>query len=147
MLSTLWASRRQEAPVSTRQHDDTPPSGPPPARRGAASGTASGTSGTRAPAAGLRVIKGGGQRRPDEPLASRDAVARVLMEAGVDLLLRRISPTRAAEIEKKVDRVLDLFDRVDAAPLLMPVLQRHLDDLEALMRETREVRSPARRGG
>ena len=139
MLSTLWASRRQEAPVSTRQHDDTTPSGPPPARRAAAPG--------RAPGAGLRVIKGGGQRRPDEPLASRDAVARVLMEAGVDLLLRRISPARAAEIEKKVDRVLDLFDRVDAAPLLMPVLQRHLDDLEALMRETREVRSPARRGG
>ncbi|WP_095982510.1 hypothetical protein [Melittangium boletus] len=95
----------------------------------------------------MRVIKGGGQRRRDEPLASRDAVARVLMEAGVDLLLRRITPTRAAEIERKVDRVLELFDRVDAAPVLMPVLRRHLDDLEALMRETREVRAPVRRGG
>jgi hypothetical protein len=29
---------------------------------------------------------------------------------------------------------------------LMPVLRRHLDELEALMRETREVRA-ARRGG
>ncbi|HEX8819674.1 MAG TPA: hypothetical protein VF794_07130 [Archangium sp.] len=96
---------------------------------------------------GLRVINGGGQRRQDEPLVSRDAVARALMEAGVDLLLRRISPARAAEIEVKVDRVLDLFDRVDAAPVLMPVLRKHLDELEALMRETREVRSPARRGG
>jgi len=95
----------------------------------------------RAP--GLRVIRGEGQRR-QEPLASRDAVARVLMEAGADLLLRRISPARAGEIERQVDRVLDLFDRVDKAPVLMPVLKRHLDDLEALMRETREVRAARR---
>ncbi|WP_141619829.1 hypothetical protein [Myxococcus sp. AB036A] len=95
----------------------------------------------RAP--GLRVIKGEGKRR-EEPLASRDAVARVLMEAGADLLLRRISPARAGEIERKVDRVLDLFDRVDVAPVLMPVLKRHLDELEALMRETREVRAARR---
>lgn len=88
---------------------------------------------------GLRVIRGEGRRR-EEPLASRDAVARVLMEAGADMLLRRISTARAAEIERKVDRVLDLFDRVDVAPVLMPVLKRHLDELEALMRETREVR-------
>jgi hypothetical protein len=101
---------------------------------------------SRSRSAGLRVIRGEGQRRPEEPLASRDAVARVLMEAGADLLLRRITPTRAAEIERKVDRILDLFDRVDAMPVLMPVLRRHLDDLEALMRETREVRV-ARRGG
>nr|BDT33902.1 hypothetical protein MFMH1_35710 [Myxococcus sp. MH1] len=88
---------------------------------------------------GLRVIQGEG-RRKEEPLASRDAVARALMEAGADLLLRRISPARAQEIERKVDRVLDLFDRVDRAPVLMPVLKRYLDELEALMRETREVR-------
>ncbi|HSP77227.1 MAG TPA: hypothetical protein VLQ93_01765 [Myxococcaceae bacterium] len=94
----------------------------------------------------MRVIQGGGQRRQDEPLASRDAVARVLMEAGVDLLLRRISSARAEEIERKVDRVLDLFDRVDAAPVLEPVLRRHLDELEALMRETRQVRAARRRG-
>jgi hypothetical protein len=68
------------------------------------------------------------------------------MEAGVDLLLRRISPTRAEEIERQVDRALDLFDRVDANPLVLPVLRRHLEGLEALMRETRE-RRPARRGG
>ncbi|AEI66355.1 hypothetical protein LILAB_22300 [Corallococcus macrosporus] len=91
----------------------------------------------------MRVIKGEGRRR-EEPLASRDAVARVLMEAGADLLLRRISPARAGEIERKVDRVLDLFDRVDVAPVLMPVLKRHLDELEALMRETREVRAARR---
>ncbi|QSQ28207.1 hypothetical protein JY651_22160 [Pyxidicoccus parkwayensis] len=102
------------------------------------------TTSPRAPRTpGLRVIRGEGQRR-EEPLASRDAVARVLMEAGADLLLRRISPLRAQEIERKVDRVLDLFDRVDAAPVLMPVLKRHLDELEALMRETREVRAARR---
>jgi hypothetical protein len=139
MLSTLRASPQQEATVSSRQHDD--------------NSTSEGRSlPRRTPSAdrlpsGLRVINGGGQRRQDEPLVSRDAVARALMEAGVDLLLRRISPARAAEIEVKVDRVLDLFDRVDAAPVLMPVLRKHLDELEALMRETREVRSPARRGG
>lgn len=95
---------------------------------------------------GLRVIRGEGQRRPEEPLASRDAVARVLMEAGADMLLKRITPARAAEVERRVDRILDLFDRVDAMPVLMPVLRRHLDELEALMRETREVRR-ARQGG
>jgi hypothetical protein len=138
MLSTLRASPQQEATVSSRQHDDNSTSERPLTGR------------TPSPArqpGGLRVIEGGGQRRQDEPLVSRDAVARAMMEAGVDLLLRRITPARAAEIESKVDRVLDLFDRVDAAPLLMPVLQRHLDDLEALMRETRQVRAPARRGG
>jgi hypothetical protein len=139
MLSTLRASPQQEATVSSRQHDDNSTPERPLTRHAA-------TPSARSPG-GLRVIAGGGQRRQDEPLVSRDAVARVLMEAGVDLLLRRISTARAAEIERKVDRVLDLFDRVDAAPLLMPVLQRHLDELEALMRETRQVRAPARRGG
>ncbi|MGZ3460263.1 MAG: hypothetical protein ACXU86_17375 [Archangium sp.] len=124
--------------MSSRQHDDNSTSERPLTRRTPSS--------ERLPG-GLRIIEGGGQRRQDEPLVSRDAVARVLMEAGVDLLLRRITPTRAAEIERKVDRVLDLFDRVDAAPLLMPVLRRHLDELEALMRETRQVQAPARRGG
>ena len=94
----------------------------------------------------LRVIPGGGQRRQDEPLASRDAVVRVLLEAGADLLLRRISHVRAEEIEGRVDRILELFDRVDAVPALMPVLRRQLDELETLMRETREVRQARRKG-
>ncbi len=92
----------------------------------------------------LRVIQGGGQRT-HEALASRDAVVRILVEAGADLLLRRITPERADEIERKVDRVLGLFDQVDAAPELMPVLKRHLDDLEALMRETRSLSRAVRR--
>ena len=60
----------------------------------------------------LRVIQGLGQKK-QEPLASRDAVARVLIEAGADLLLRRISSERAEAIEKEVDEILALFDRVD----------------------------------
>ena len=138
MLSTLRASPQQEATVSSRRHDDNSTTERPLPRRT--------PSADRLPG-GLRVIEGGGQRRHAEPLVSRDAVARALMEAGGDLLLRRITPARAAEIERKVDRVLDLFDRVDAAPVLMPVLRKHIDELEALMRETRQVRSPARRGG
>ncbi len=132
MLSTLspFPSQPRRRLVSSQQPKQPMPSDPRAVRSGA----------------GLRVIRGEGQRRPDEPLTSRNAVARVLMEAGADMLLRRISPERAGEIERRVDRVLDLFDRVDANPILMPVLRRHLDELEALMRETREKR-PARRGG
>lgn len=92
----------------------------------------------------LRLIRGGGQRKRD-PLASRDAVIRVLVEAGADLLLRRISSVRAEEIEGRVDKVLSLFDRVDVTPALMPVLQRQLEELEVLMQETRSL--PTRRRG
>jgi hypothetical protein len=92
----------------------------------------------------LRVINGLGQKR-EEPLADRDAVARVLIEAGADMLLRRITPERAEAIEKDVDEILSLFDRVDQNPMLMPVLRRKLDDLEALVRETREKRQHRRR--
>lgn len=87
----------------------------------------------------LRVIQGEG-KRTHEPLTSRDAVVRVLVEAGADLLLRRISPERAQAIETEVNEILDLFDRVDATPGLMPVLRRRLDELEALMGETRDRR-------
>jgi hypothetical protein len=87
----------------------------------------------------LKVIQGLGQRR-QEALASRDAVARVLMEAGADVLLRRISPERAEAIEAQVDEILRLFDLVDNNRLLFPVLQKKLSDLDALMRETRDKR-------
>ncbi|MCI0574172.1 MAG: hypothetical protein L0Y66_25860 [Myxococcaceae bacterium] len=89
---------------------------------------------------GLRLIRGEGPR-PPEPLTSRNAVARALMEAGADLLLRRISPERAEEIERHVDEVLTLFDRVETEPLLMHVLERRLGVLEALMRESRQARA------
>lgn len=87
----------------------------------------------------LRVIEGGGART-QEPLVSRDAVARVMMEAGADMLLRRISPERAEEIEQRVDRIFDLFDAVDRQPSLRERLSAELDELESLMRETRETR-------
>jgi hypothetical protein len=92
----------------------------------------------------LRVINGLGQRQ-HEPLANRDAVARVLIEAGADLLLRRISHERAEVIEQAVDEILSLFDRVDANPIMMPVLKRKLDELEVLVRETREKKALRRR--
>jgi hypothetical protein len=94
----------------------------------------------KAPKNTLRVIKGGGQR-VREALSSRDAVVRVLVEAGADMLLRRISVERAEEIQQNVDLVLELFDRVDASPELMPKLKKSLDELEALMTETRSVRN------
>ncbi|MEW5741559.1 MAG: hypothetical protein AB1938_21760 [Myxococcota bacterium] len=92
----------------------------------------------------LKVIQGLGQKK-EEPLVDRDAVARVLVEAGADLLLRRISPERAQVIEGQVDEILKLFDLVDRNQLVMPVLQRKLDELEALMRDTRERRAQRRR--
>ncbi len=87
----------------------------------------------------LKVINGLGQKKI-EPLSNRDAVARVLIEAGADMLLRRISTARAEAIEEEVEAALALFDRVDAEPHLMAELQRKLDGLEELMRETRERR-------
>ncbi len=92
----------------------------------------------------LKVIRGEGQPRPD-PLVSRDAVTRVLIEAGTDLLLRRISVPRAEAIETDVDEILALFDRVDRQPDLMPQLEKRLADLELLVSETREKRQASRR--
>ena len=92
----------------------------------------------------LRVIAGLGQRKP-EPLTSRDDVARVLIGAGADLLLRRISTERAEEIEAQVDEILRLFDKVDRQPVLMPVLAKKLDALESLVRESREKRLKRRK--
>jgi hypothetical protein len=96
------------------------------------------------PRPGLRVISGGGQR-VHEPLKSRDAVVRVLVEAGADMLLRRISVERGEEIQENVDEILELFDRVDRQPQLMAELRRRLDELEALMSETRELRTARKR--
>lgn len=87
----------------------------------------------------LRVIEGGGQKQ-EPKLKDRNAVARVLIEAGADVLLRRISAERAEEIEGRVDEILELFDKVDVDPAAFPVLQGKLDALEQLMRETRATR-------
>ena len=87
----------------------------------------------------LRVIKGDGAR-PPERLKSRDAVARVLLEAGADLLLRRISSDRAEAIDALVDDILNLFDKVDRQPQLTAVLETRLEELESLMRDTRASR-------
>lgn len=101
------------------------------------------TQGARPARPALRVIEGGGERRED-PLDSRDAVARLLLASGVDLLLRRISPARAEALEREVNEVLDLFDHVDRLPALQPLLEQRLDALEALAREGQERRVPRR---
>jgi thioredoxin-like negative regulator of GroEL len=88
----------------------------------------------------MRLVRGLGQKKP-EALTSRQAVVRVLIEAAADLLLRRISSERAEEIRVRVDQLLQLFDRVDRSPQLVPALRRRLDELEALMRETRRLQT------
>jgi hypothetical protein len=88
----------------------------------------------------LRLILGSGEKqRPS--LDSRDAVVRVLIGAGADLLLRRISSERAEEIRRRVERIMSLFDQVDESPELLPSLKRRLDELESLMRETRRLQA------
>ena len=90
----------------------------------------------------LSLIQGEGQAR-NTVLHSRDDLARVLVGAAGDMLLRRISAPRASEIQRKVERLLALFDRVDREPLLEKVLRRELDGLEALVRESQgKPRSP-----
>ncbi len=89
---------------------------------------------------GLRVIHGGGRRRAAEPLSSPDAVVRVLVETGADLLLRRITPERAQEIERAVSKVLKLFEEARTSPRHAMSLRRELDTLQTLMSESRAKR-------
>jgi hypothetical protein len=93
------------------------------------------------PARTLRVIQGEGRRR-DETLRDRNDVARLLVAAAADMLLRRISPDRAHAIEQRVERVMRLFERVDADPVLMPQLRRELDELESDWRAGQQARRP-----
>ena len=81
----------------------------------------------------FRVIRGEGKRRR-EPLESRDDVAQLLVGSACDLLLKRISPDRAHEIQTRVDRVMRLFDRIGSDPVATALLRRELDDLEQLCR-------------
>jgi hypothetical protein len=81
---------------------------------------------------GLRVIQGGGQKKTERP-SSRDAVIRVLVSTGADLLLRRISSQRAEAIQRHVDLVLEAFDLVDRDASEMPILESRLNELQDLM--------------
>jgi hypothetical protein len=65
---------------------------------------------------------------------------RVLVEAGADLLLRRITPERAQQIERSVNRVLNLFERVEKSPRLEAALRKELNALQLLMNESRKRR-------
>ncbi len=91
------------------------------------------------PARPFRVIRGEGQKR-DETLRSRDDVARLLVAAAADMMLKRISVERADEIEKRIDKVMRLFDMVDRNPVMMALLRRELDELEAIWREGQRKR-------
>ena len=82
----------------------------------------------------FRVIRGEGQKR-EETLHSRDDVVRLLVGSACDLMLKRISPDRAHEIQRRVDRIMRLFDRVPADPVATALLRRELDDLEGLYRD------------
>ncbi|MBS2030771.1 MAG: hypothetical protein JST54_22895 [Deltaproteobacteria bacterium] len=84
----------------------------------------------------MRLIQGEGKGR-QEKLRSRDDLARVLVGAAGDMLLKRISAPRANEITKRVEKLLALFDRVDREPMLEPVLRRELDVLEELLRDSK----------
>ena len=94
-------------------------------------------------ACGLRLIEGEGKKEA-EKLSSRDAVARVLMEAGANLLLRRISIERAEHIERCVNRALALFDLAETQPEQLSKLQAQLEELELLVQESREQKRPLR---
>lgn len=91
----------------------------------------------------LRVIQGEGQARR-EPLDSRDAVARILIEAGADLLLRRISPERAEAIEHLVEDALALFDKSERSPEYLELLEQRLAELESLVRQTQDLKAQGR---
>ena len=93
--------------------------------------------------ASLRVLPGGGHRRPPESLSSRDAVARVLVGAAADLLLRRIEPGRARSIRFQVERVLVLFDGVEQGTVAPGQLASELEALEGLV----DRRTDPRRDG
>jgi len=95
---------------------------------------------------GLQLIMGKGEKQ-SEALNSRDAVVRVLIEAGADLLLRRISVERAEHIERCVDHILYLFDLAQEQPEQLAALQTQLEELESLMQESRERKRPAFRRG
>ena len=92
----------------------------------------------------LKVIDGLGQKKKAEPLTNRDAVARVLIGAGADLLLRRISSVRAEAIETAVEEVLQLFDLAERDRSRFAELANKLNELEVLVRDSAEKR-PARR--
>jgi hypothetical protein len=126
-------SKGRQLPLPLRLSPCAPPE--PRAKRPPVSPTAERT---------FRVIRGEGQKR-DETLHSRDDVVRLLVGSACDLLLKRISPDRANEIQRRVDRIMRLFDRVPADPVATALLRRELDDLEGLYRDGQSQRRGIKR--
>lgn len=87
----------------------------------------------------FRVIKGEGHKR-EETLHSRDDVVRLLVGTACDVMLKRITADRAHEIQRRVDRIMRLFDRVPADPVATALLRRELDDLEGVYRDGQDKR-------
>ncbi len=106
----------------------------------------------------LRLMRGGAASS-EKPLVlrTREDVVGVLVSAAADLLLRRISPVRAHEIEKRACRILRMFGEAEAeegAPDSAEVsggkssgslLQRELRQLAAICQEGRQKGRPHRR--
>jgi hypothetical protein len=95
------------------------------------------------PRRAFRVIQGEGQRR-DETLHDKNDVARLLVGAAVDMMHQRISVERNSEIQRRVDRVLRLFDLAGDDPVAMVLLRRQLDELEKIYREGRDQKRSRR---
>jgi len=91
----------------------------------------------------FKVIRGEGQKRA-ETLHSKDDVVRLMVGTACDVLLKRVSPDRAHEIQRRVDRIMRLFERVPADPVAVALLRRELDDLESLYREGQQKRGAKR---
>jgi len=91
----------------------------------------------------FRVIQGEGQRR-DETLHDKNDVARLLIGAALDMMHKKITVERNSEIQRRVDRVLRLFDLAADDPVAMVLLRRQLDELEKIYREGRDKKSTRR---
>lgn len=82
----------------------------------------------------FRVIKGEGKKR-SETLKTRDEVVRLLCAAAADVMLHRLTPDRGNEIQKRVDKIMRLFDRPADDLVARELLRRELDELEKVYRE------------
>lgn len=101
----------------------------------------------KGPAKELRVIQGMGAAWKAHPVR-RDEIASVIASVAADMMLRRISPLRAHEIQVQACRVLRLFDEAGAASLesaeATPELQKEARRLERMLADRRRavVRPP-----
>ena len=85
----------------------------------------------------FRVIAGGNQRRERE-LTCRGDVVRLLAAAAAEMMLRKISPLRAHEIQRRAVKIMILFEKKASSENdaeLSRILSRELRQLETIWRE------------